>query len=208
MGRARLHVWHSFLSHMEIAVKIGLQRGVEMLFREVGEIGRMYLEGGVVDQHVEAAEFLHRACHRAAAKGAGADIAPQRETAPALCLDGALRRLGVAILAEIGDGDIGALAREQHRHSAADAGIAAGDQGHLAVELLRALPERRVIERRRLDRPFLAGLRMMLLRERRHGIFARTSLHGAGGLRLSLAAVIRVDLALHAPLLLLSLRRI
>ena len=44
---------------------------------------------------------------------------------------------GVLVLVEIGDGDVGAFAREQHRDGAADAGIGAGDQGHLA----RSLPE-------------------------------------------------------------------
>jgi hypothetical protein len=52
---------------------------------------------------------------------------PSRSTAAGL--------LGVRIFGQVCDHDVGALAREQHRHGAADAGIGAGDQGHLVLQL-------------------------------------------------------------------------
>ena len=54
-------------------------------------------------------------------------VAGDQQAAPALGLDAALRLLGVVVLVEVGDGDVGALAREQHRDRAADARVAAGD---------------------------------------------------------------------------------
>ena len=47
-----------------------------------------------------------------------------------------LRR--IVMLAQIDDGDVGALAREQGRDGAADAAVGAGDQRDLALEPLRA----------------------------------------------------------------------
>ncbi|WP_181179814.1 hypothetical protein, partial [Mesorhizobium sp. B2-7-1] len=48
--------------------------------------------------------------------------------------------------------------------------------------------------------PFLAGLGMMLLRERRNGIPARAGLHRALRLRLRLAAIGGVNFTLHVSL--------
>ena len=76
-----------------------------------------------------------------------------QDAAAAFCLDGRLRRLGILIFGEIGDGDVRALSREQHGDRPADAGIAAGDQRNLAVELLRAQIEGRIIHWRRFDAP-------------------------------------------------------
>ena len=84
--------------------------------------------------------------------------------------------LGVLVLVEIGDGDVGAFAREQHGHGAADAGIAAGDQRHLALQLARALVEGRVVHRRRVELGLDAGLLQVLLGKRRLGIVARAGL--------------------------------
>ena len=93
------------------------------------------LERGVVDQDVELAELVHGALHRVAAEFAVGDVARDRDAAAAFVLDRALRLGGVLMLGQVGDGHVGALAGEQHRHGAADAGIGAGDQCHLAIEL-------------------------------------------------------------------------
>ena len=50
-------------------------------------------------------------------------------------LDQALGRLGVLVLVEVDDRDVGALLGEGDRDRAADAAVAAGDQRDLAVEL-------------------------------------------------------------------------
>ncbi len=95
----------------------------------------MELESGVVDQHVEAAQFLDDARHGIEAEAALGDVARDHQAATAFRFDGAPGDLGILGLIEMDDGDVGALAGEQHRHGAADAGIAAGDQGDLVQSL-------------------------------------------------------------------------
>jgi hypothetical protein len=56
------------------------------------------------------------------------------------------------VLVEIGDRHVGALAGIEHRHGAADAGIAAGNQRNLVEEFLGAFVVRRVIHRLELQR--------------------------------------------------------
>ena len=110
-GRAVPHVRHYSLRYLEVAVQIGFQRGVEMLKRDVQEVLGMNLKGRVVDEHVDAAERLDRLLHRVLAiKGIG-DVARQQDRAPAFPLHRALGFFGVAVLGQIGDGDIRALAR-------------------------------------------------------------------------------------------------
>ena len=129
------------------------------------------------------------------------DIARQENAAAPFLLDRALGLLGVLVLVEIGDRDVGALAREQHRDRAADAGIAAGDQRHLVEKLFRALVVRGVVHRLELELGLLARLAQMLVGERRRGIDARAGLHRAAAVFLLAFLLIRaVDLALNGTL--------
>ena len=69
----------------------------------------------------------------------------------------------------------------------------------LPSKLARTLPERSVAHRRWLEPRFLAGLRLVLLGKRWHGIFACSRLHrGRGGL--FYLPVVRGDLALDVAL--------
>ena len=72
--------------------------------------------------------------------------------------DGALGLLGVLVLVEIDDRDIGAFARKEHGDGAADAGVAAGDQRHHVLELVRALVAGRLEHRRLIQILLGAGL--------------------------------------------------
>src|SRR5690606_38265603 len=115
--------------------------------------------------------------------------------------------------AEVGDGDVRAFAREQHRDRAADAGVAAGDQRHHAVELAAAPVIRGQEARLGIERVFLPGLALALLRQRilrlpaRPGLHRRLGLAGLlrgvlrGLLRSLLLRVLRIDAALDAALL-------
>lgn len=42
-----------------LAIEVGLQRAIEMLVGQILECRDMLLEGGIVDENVEAAELLH-----------------------------------------------------------------------------------------------------------------------------------------------------
>src|SRR5690606_7270512 len=72
----------------------------------------------------------------------------------------------VAVLAQVDDGDVGALAREQHGDGAADAGVAAGDQRGPALELAAARVVGCEEARPRIQLVLVAGLALALLRQR------------------------------------------
>jgi hypothetical protein len=59
---------HRRLSHVKIALEIGLQRAVEMRLGQVLKIRDVFLERGIVDQDVEAAEMLGGPSHGLLAK--------------------------------------------------------------------------------------------------------------------------------------------
>ena len=77
--------------HVEVAVDIGAKGLVEALVADVLERERMFLERGVVDQHVEVAEFTHRAFDRGNAERGVLHVAGDQQAAPPLGLDAALR---------------------------------------------------------------------------------------------------------------------
>ena len=102
-------------------------------------------------------------------KSASATSPGIENAAAAFLLDGLLGLLGVLVLVEISDGDVGAFAREQNGDRPADAGIAAGDQRHLVLKLLRALVVRGVVHRLEFELGLDARLAQMLVGERRAG---------------------------------------
>jgi hypothetical protein len=85
-----------------------------------------------------------------------AQIASNEHGPAAFLLDQRLDLVGVVVLIEIGDQDVGALARVSDRHGPADAAVASDDHRFLA---------------RQLARPIVAGLAM--IRTRVHGGRAR-----------------------------------
>ncbi len=83
------------------------------------------LEGGVVDQDVEPAEFGRHPVHRLETEGPVAHVAGDQQTAAAFLLHRpGFGRLSILSLVQIEDGDIGAFAGEEHGHGPPDAGIA------------------------------------------------------------------------------------
>ena len=122
------------LGHEEEAEDIGPERAFDLLGVDPAEIVGLVLLGGVVDQDVEAAELLHGCLDRIAAELLVSDVAGDLERAATLLLDRGHGLVGVLVLLEIDDGDLGAFPRHRHRDRAADAGIAAGDQRHLVFE--------------------------------------------------------------------------
>ena len=97
------------------------------------------LERGVVDEHVEPAERLQRLGHDLAREARLLDVAGDEQATPAFGLDAAPCVSSASSCSfEVGDGDVGAFAREQHRDRAADARVAAGDDRGEALELAAA----------------------------------------------------------------------
>ena len=179
-GAARLQVRQRRLGHVEVAVEVGLQRPVEMLEAEQVDLARVLLERGVVDQDVEPAQRLDGVLDRRRRERRVGDVALDQHGPAALAFDRVLGLLGVLVGVEVGDGDVGAFAGEEHRHGTADAGVGAGDQRGLAGELLGTLVIGRVVHRRRRHHRLDAGLFLVLGGERRLRIAPRAGLHGAG----------------------------
>src|SRR5262245_60361349 len=89
----------------------------------------------VVHQDVESAELLDGLVDRLSTEVRIADVAAEKEAAGAVLLDEILGLLGVAVLLEVGDRDVGTLLGEGDRDGATDAAVAAGDEGHAPIEL-------------------------------------------------------------------------
>ena len=98
------------------------------------------LFGGVVHQHVQAAEFLHGAAHNFGAEGGLLEVAGQQDAASAFGFDQGQGFFGILLLGgEVADGYVGPFAGKMHRHGPADAGIGPGDEGDFALELVGPL---------------------------------------------------------------------
>jgi hypothetical protein len=103
-----------------------------------------------------------------------AEIALEQKAFLSVRFDGAARLVRVTTLGgEMTNGDIGALAREQHGHRSSYARIAAGDERNLAFELARGAIFFRLKARSRIELRLDPGLLLMLLRKRRHRLRLR-----------------------------------
>ena len=173
---------------MEVAVDVGGKREVEPLVGDVLDACRVLLEGGVVDEHVEAAEGLYRLGDGAVAELRVLDVAGDEQAAPAFGLDAHIRLLGVAVRLQIDDRNVGAFAREEDGDGPADAGIAAGDDGRKALELATAAVVGRHELRRELQVGFAARLGLVLRRQL-VGLPSSAGLHPRSGLLRALVLV-------------------
>ena len=99
-------------------------------------------------------------------------VARNQDGAPALLLHRLHGLLRVRVLAQVHDRDVGALAGEQDGDRAPDTRVAAGDDGHLSVQLPRALILRGHVEGTRLQLRLESGFGLLLLRQRRLGVLA------------------------------------
>jgi hypothetical protein len=122
-----------------IRVEVGFQRAVELLGADLRDVLAAHLEGGVVDEDVDLAEFLHRAFDDGLAVGLLADVARDGDAFPPGGLDYPRRLLRVTLFAQVGDEDVCPLAGEGQRHGPADAAVAAGDDRRLPFQLPRPL---------------------------------------------------------------------
>src|SRR4051812_17922364 len=85
------------------------------------------------------AEFVDGPLDRFAAEGFVPNVAGNCQTAVFSFLDESLRFLGVVMLVEIDDHDVGAFLRHGHGYCPADSAVAAGDQGSAAKQAIGVL---------------------------------------------------------------------
>ena len=201
-GAAMGHVRHRSFRHVKVAVEVGLQRLVEMLVRQFVERVDMLLKRSVVDEDVEAAEPLQGLLNGARAELRIGDVAADQQAFTSLLLDSIHSALGVLLLFQVDDCNVGAFSRIQHGHAAPDPTVTAGDDRNLALELFRAEIMRRVVKRIGIEFVFVPGLGLMLLRKGQFGIAPRARLHRLFVVRrFAFHAIAVVNFGLNAALL-------
>src|SRR6185369_3277653 len=156
------------LRQVEHPEDVGLEGPLELLFGNVLDLLVRMLLPGIVDEDVEAAELVHHLLHGFLAEILVADVAGNRDRLAPFLLDDLLRELGVVVLAEVEDGDVGPLAGEEGGDGAADAAVSTGDQRHLVLQSSRAAVARFPI-RLRLQLAFVSG-KPILVDHRFHDI--------------------------------------
>src|SRR5690606_27151495 len=121
------------------------------------------------------AEAFGDALDRAVAEGRVAHVPRHEDGFAPFLLDPARGLLRILVLVEVEDRHVRALAREQHRHRAADARIGAGHDGLHAVELAAAGVAGRLEPGRQVEFAFVPGL-VDVLRRHPHRLAPRPGL--------------------------------
>jgi hypothetical protein len=120
------------LGEVEHRVDVDAEGQFPFLVRDVFDRGEGCLVRCVVDKDIDAAEFAHRPFDDIPAMVRRLDIAGDENRLPARLLDPFPRLLGILVLVEIGDEDIGAFAGIGYGDGAPDPAIGTGDDGLLA----------------------------------------------------------------------------
>src|SRR5215217_7356648 len=130
---------HCRLRQVEEGSHVGVEGTVPVLVRNLLKRLVGHLVGSVADQDVDAPQLLHRRCDEITAMLGLGDITLDQARLAAGFLHVALDLLGVRVLAEVSDQDIGTLPGVRDRHGPSDPGVRASDHRYLALELSRAL---------------------------------------------------------------------
>jgi hypothetical protein len=140
---ARIHVGDSGLDEIEHRMDVHLKRQLPFLVADVADILECSLMGRVVDQDIDAPKCLDSLLDDGAAMFRTAQIPRDQNGLAALLFDERLDLARILMLVEIGDQDIGTLARIGNRYRPANTAVAARYHRFLSCKL---------------PRPFVAGL--------------------------------------------------
>ncbi len=132
---ALLHVGDRRLGEIEHRVDIDLEGQLPFVIGDVFERFETRLMGGIVDENIETAQLGNGLLDHRPALCRIADVARHEDGLASGVLDKAFRLVGVVVFAEIGNQDIGSLARKGNCHRPADAAICAGYDRLLPREL-------------------------------------------------------------------------
>src|ERR1044071_8934584 len=108
---------------MEIPVEVGLERSIEMLFRQVLEFLHVLLKRCIVNEDVQLAERFDCFCNGGLAEFWVRDVARDCQAASSFSFHRLLRRLSILRLVEEGNDDIRAFSCVEHRNGASDSRI-------------------------------------------------------------------------------------
>ena len=123
------------LGEIEHRVDIDLEGQLPFVIGDVFERFETRLMGGIVDENIETAQLGNSLLDHRPALCRIADVARHEDGLASGVLDKAFRLVGVVVFAEIGNQDIGSLARKGNCHRPADAAICAGYDRLLPREL-------------------------------------------------------------------------
>ena len=163
----------------------------------------MFLERGIIHQHIQMAKLTDGCLHRLATKLRVGDIARNQKGSPTLFLHRIAGLFCVLILAQVHDRDIGAFPGIQDRNGTPDAGVPSGNQGYLAFQLARSPIAGCLVLRARVQIGFEPRLLEMLFRERWLRVSAGSGLNRFGlfGLRALRLLTLLFSLPLQLTLL-------
>lgn len=114
--------------HPETAVDVDVEGVQPLLLGQLVRRLEFRLGGHVVDQQVQTTQEADRVVHDVAAVVGAGEIAGQQHALPPLFAHQFRGVLGVGVLGQVGDRDVGALLGEGHRDGPADSRVAPGDQ--------------------------------------------------------------------------------
>ncbi|PAV74130.1 hypothetical protein WR25_09724 [Diploscapter pachys] len=178
--RTFAHVRDRGLRQIEHGMDVGREGQLPFLVADILQRLEAALVRGVVDQHVDPAERLHRLGDHGAALIGLRQVARDQYRLPPLRLDQRLGRLGIVMFVEIGDQHVGALARKGQGDRAADAAVAAGDDRLLAGKAPGALVARFAMVGARVHVLGTAGDRLLLFGIGRGGVIGHGALLRSG----------------------------
>jgi len=122
------------LRYAEHREEVRLERAQQLVLRDVDDFLVQVLFSGVVDQDVELAEPVDGLLDKRFGVRRISQIPPNEQRLAPFLRDRVRRFLGVLVLLEVGDRDVTALPREQHRNSPPDPAVTTGDDRNLALE--------------------------------------------------------------------------
>ncbi|MCY1514640.1 hypothetical protein D9M68_491890 [compost metagenome] len=117
---------------------VGAEGGLDLAFPDVFQRLPGMLLGRVVDQDIELAVLLHRLARHPFGVAAVGKVACDRKAFAPRRFDQFDGFASVGMLVEIGNGNVGALAREGHGNGAANTAVAARDQRHAPLQAAAA----------------------------------------------------------------------
>src|SRR5688500_4464286 len=126
------------LNHEEHAEDIGLERPAELFLADIANILIGMLFARIVHQYVEPPQFLHRFVDSRLAEAPAAKVAGDRDGPAPFAFYDTAGFACVGMFAQVKYGDVRAFARKQGSDGAADAAIAAGDDGDLVLQTPRS----------------------------------------------------------------------
>ena len=155
----------------EVGIDIGLECDIELVIGDLIKCLFATLMSRVRDQDVKLAESLDRLLDDLIAESGNGKVPWQHKAVRTFRFHRAAGFLRVRLfLWQIGNRDIGALACVKHRHSAADAGVATGDQCRLPAQLVGGAVRGRLVLRPGLQFGLDTGAGLVLGRKRRLGM--------------------------------------